>query len=167
MPFIPAKRVAEAANTSFERAKRNRKPTLKAREGDGTQQPQPICLVTPPPTKPPNPATPPPTQPTGPPTPVQYWISYERKYPSLSRFAIDMMTIPASSCECERAFSQLGDLLEPKRRKIGSQLLVALQCVKAWHQAGFLFPVDAGFDAKMGNESSQQIYDIQNWWPNE
>jgi hypothetical protein len=42
------------------------------------------------------------------------------KYPNLARFAIDILTIPALSCECERLFSELGDLLEPRRRKIGS-----------------------------------------------
>jgi hypothetical protein len=48
------------------------------------------------------------------------------KYPELSQLALNVLSIPASSCECERMFSQLGDLLEPRRRKIGSQLLAAL-----------------------------------------
>ncbi|KNG46889.1 transposase-like protein [Stemphylium lycopersici] len=51
---------------------------------------------------------------------VQYWIAMRSKYPCLSQFAIDILTIPASSCECERLFSELGDLLQPKRRAIGS-----------------------------------------------
>ena len=59
------------------------------------------------------------------------------KYPQLSRFAIDILTIPASSCECERLFSELGDLLEPKRRAIGSELLAALQLTRSWTRAGF------------------------------
>ena len=59
------------------------------------------------------------------------------KYPCLSQFAIDMLTIPASSCDCERLFSELGDLLEPRRRAIGSELLAALQLVRAWSKAGF------------------------------
>ena len=91
------------------------------------------------------------------PNPVQYWISREKKYPHLSQFAIDMMTIPASSCECERLFSELGDLLEPKRRKIGSQLVAALQCIKAWHRAGFLFLTEVDFDEKLSDEKIQQI----------
>lgn len=45
--------------------------------------------------------------------PVSYWVSMRPKYPNLARLAIDMMTVPASSCECERLFSELGDLLEP------------------------------------------------------
>ena len=57
---------------------------------------------------------------------VRYWIDLAPKYPNLSHLAIDILTIPASSCECERLFSELGDLLEPKRRKIGAKLLAAL-----------------------------------------
>jgi hypothetical protein len=53
------------------------------------------------------------------------------KYPNLSRLAIDILTIPASSCECERLFSELGDLLEPRRRKIRAQLLAALQLIRS------------------------------------
>jgi hypothetical protein len=34
-------------------------------------------------------------------------------------------------------FSKLSDLLQPKRRKISSQLLVAIQSVRAWLRAGF------------------------------
>jgi hypothetical protein len=37
-----------------------------------------------------------------------------------ARLALDSMAIPASRCDCERMFSELSDLLEPKRRVIGS-----------------------------------------------
>jgi hypothetical protein len=53
------------------------------------------------------------------------------KYPQLSKFAIDILTIPASSCECERLFSELSDLLEPKRRAIGSEVLAAFQLIRS------------------------------------
>ncbi|KAF7449949.1 Condensation multi-domain protein [Pyrenophora tritici-repentis] len=69
--------------------------------------------------------------------PVKYWIQLRSKYPCLSQFAIDILTIPASSCDCERLFSELGDLLEPRRRALGSELLAALQLVRSWRRAGF------------------------------
>ena len=72
--------------------------------------------------------------------PIRYWIELQPKYPNLARLAFDVLTIPASSCECERLFSELGDLLEPKRRKIGAQLLATLQCIRAWTRAGFERP---------------------------
>ncbi|KAI2478043.1 Dimer-Tnp-hAT domain containing protein [Pyrenophora tritici-repentis] len=37
--------------------------------------------------------------------PIRYWLSLRSKYPHLHRFAIDVLTIPASSCECERMFT--------------------------------------------------------------
>ncbi|EUC27997.1 hypothetical protein COCCADRAFT_41406 [Bipolaris zeicola 26-R-13] len=51
------------------------------------------------------------------------------RYPRLSRLALDVLSIPASSCECERMLSELGALLEPHRRGIQPQLLAAIQCV--------------------------------------
>ena len=33
--------------------------------------------------------------------PVRDWLSQRSKYPALSQLAIDIMTIPASNCECE------------------------------------------------------------------
>jgi hypothetical protein len=59
------------------------------------------------------------------------------RYLNLARIALDLISIPASSCECERMFSELSDLLEPQRRAISPQLLAAIQCVRRWLKAGF------------------------------
>jgi hypothetical protein len=69
--------------------------------------------------------------------PIKYWVGLQDRYPNLSRFAIDMLSIPGSSCECERLFSELGDLLEARRRNISPQLLAAIQCDRRWIRAGF------------------------------
>jgi hypothetical protein len=57
-------------------------------------------------------------------------------YPSLSKLAPDVISIPASSCECERLFSELGNLLEPRQRRLRSHLLGVIQCVRGWQRAG-------------------------------
>jgi hypothetical protein len=57
-------------------------------------------------------------------------------YPSLSKLALNVLSILALSCECERLFSELGDLSEPRRRRLGPQLLAAIQCVRQWQRAG-------------------------------
>ena len=62
--------------------------------------------------------------------PIKYWVELRDRYPNLSKLALDVLSIPASSCECERMFSELGDLLEPRRRAIQPQLLAAIQCVR-------------------------------------
>ena len=58
------------------------------------------------------------------------------RYPNLSKLALDILSIPASSCECERVFSELGDLLEPRRRGIAPELLAATHCTRRWRRAG-------------------------------
>ncbi|KAI1683438.1 Dimer-Tnp-hAT dimerization containing protein [Pyrenophora tritici-repentis] len=89
-----------------------------------------------------------------------------------------MLSIPGSSCECERLFSELGDLLEPRRRSISPQLLAAIQCDRRWIRARFgsgEVPVkeaisDEEMDAKYANPSepsellaSAQLAEQANW----
>jgi hypothetical protein len=47
-------------------------------------------------------------------------------YLSLSKLALNVLSILALSCECKRLFSELGDLLEPRQRRLGPQLLAAI-----------------------------------------
>ena len=68
--------------------------------------------------------------------PIKYWLSIRDRYARLSKLALDVLSTPASSCECERMFSELGDLLQPRRRGIQPQLLAAIQCVRRWIKAG-------------------------------
>jgi hypothetical protein len=68
--------------------------------------------------------------------PIKYWVSMRDCYPCLSKLALDVLSILALRCKCERLFSELGDLLEPRRRRLGPQLLAAIQCVRRWQRAG-------------------------------
>ena len=67
---------------------------------------------------------------------IKYWVSLRNQYPNLSQLALDGLSIPASSCECERMFSELSDLLEPRRRAKQPQLLAAIQYVRRWRKSG-------------------------------
>jgi hypothetical protein len=89
-------------------------------------------------------------------------ITHLAQVQNLARFAIDILTIPASSCECERLFSELGNLLELRRRKIGSQLLAAIQCVCSWHDGGFKPPSDRN-QSEITDEEIGWAYDICSW----
>jgi hypothetical protein len=96
---------------------------------------------------------------------IKYWWSLRPKYPNFAHLAIDILSIPASGCDCERGFSDLGDLLEPKRRKLGSQLLAALQCVHSWLKAGFNAPSDketARLEALVTTEELNSQYSVCN-----
>ena len=61
---------------------------------------------------------------------VKYQQQLQSCYLNLLQLAINMLTIPASSSNCERMFTNLSNLLEPKRRKLSAELLAALKCVK-------------------------------------
>jgi hypothetical protein len=69
--------------------------------------------------------------------PKRSWMGLREQYTNLGRLALDVLSIPASSCACECMFSELGDLPEPRRRNIPPQLLAAIQCVRRWRRAGF------------------------------
>jgi hypothetical protein len=92
---------------------------------------------------------------------VRYWIDLAPKYPNLSRLAIDILTIPASSCECERLFSELCDLLEPKRCKIGAKLLAALQPIQSWVRQGFT--ADKETINSYTDEEMDDRFGLDNW----
>jgi hypothetical protein len=83
-----------------------------------------------------------------------------------------MPTIAASSCEYERLISELGDLLEPKRRAIVSELLTALQLIRAWTRAGYTTIKAVETRSSNGNSGSSESstddsiareYDTCNW----
>jgi hypothetical protein len=94
--------------------------------------------------------------------PIKYWLSLQSKYPHLSQLAVDVLTIPASSCECKRMFSQLAHLLAPRRRKIGRQLLAALQCIRAWMGLGMTTPSEMA-ESRLTDAEMDVIYDICHW----
>jgi hypothetical protein len=79
---------------------------------------------------------------------------------NLSRLAIDILTIPASSCECERLFSEPGNLLEPKQRKIGAKLLAALQLIRSRVHQGFT--VDQEATNSYTNKEIDRLFRLDN-----
>ncbi|KAG9383570.1 Dimer-Tnp-hAT domain containing protein [Pyrenophora tritici-repentis] len=59
--------------------------------------------------------------------PLLYWESVAGQFPILSKFAIDVLTIPAAAADCERTFSELGDMLGTRRLHMKPELISALQ----------------------------------------
>jgi hypothetical protein len=68
--------------------------------------------------------------------PVQYWQLQAQQYPVLAKFAIDVLTVPAAATNCERTFSELGDMLGTRRLQMKPELIAALQCLKSWKRVG-------------------------------
>jgi len=72
--------------------------------------------------------------------PLKYWQLQTQQYPTLAKFAINVLTIPASAADCERTFSELGDMLGTRRLQMKPELLNALQCLKSWRRLGLKTP---------------------------
>jgi hypothetical protein len=61
--------------------------------------------------------------------PIHHWLrgAVQAKYPSLSRFAIDVYACPTMSSEAERVFSTAGYVVDSRRRRITEETSEALQ----------------------------------------
>lgn len=56
-------------------------------------------------------------------------------------------------------FSQLADILAPRRRKIGRQLLAALQCIRGSMGLGMATPPRKA-EARLNNDEIDVIYNL-------
>jgi hypothetical protein len=95
--------------------------------------------------------------------PIKYWINLRDRYPNLSKLALDILSIPASSCECERVFSELGDLLEPRRRGIAPELLSATHCTRRWRRAGIGGRVIEVDEKALSEDQMNAKYSANTW----
>ncbi|KAK2926757.1 HAT, C-terminal dimerization domain [Fusarium oxysporum f. sp. vasinfectum] len=50
--------------------------------------------------------------------PIQYWWERRKDYPRLSRMALDLLSVPPMSAECERLFSVAGQMVSPLRTRL-------------------------------------------------
>lgn len=75
--------------------------------------------------------------------PIEYWILKRFEYPRLSRMALDVMTVPAMSSECERLFSATGLMVTPLRNRLDAGTIGLIQTLRSWLRAGIVEDVDS------------------------
>ena len=68
---------------------------------------------------------------------LQYWSHHSGKYPSISKLAMTVLTVPASSAPVERVFSHGGIIMRPHRARISSKLLEMLMFLKCNENVSF------------------------------
>jgi hypothetical protein len=95
--------------------------------------------------------------------PIKYWVELCNCYPNLSNLALDVLSTPASICECEHMFSELSDLLKPCRRAILSQLLAAIKCVRKWRKDGFDGGNKVAIKASITDNEIDTLYRLDAW----
>jgi hypothetical protein len=75
--------------------------------------------------------------------PVEYWVLKRFEYPRLSRMALDVMTVPAMSSECERLFSATGLMVTPLRNRLDAGTIGLIQTLRSWLRAGIIEDADS------------------------
>ena len=93
---------------------------------------------------------------------VQDRLRLQPRCPHPAQLALDVITIPVSSCDCEHTFSELGNLLERRRWKMSHQLVAALQILRGWIRAYFETPSGAHIE-QVTDEEVESEYAVESW----
>jgi hypothetical protein len=75
--------------------------------------------------------------PREPPNLIQYWDGQAATSPSLSRMALDLLSIPAMTAECERVFSSSKILISDRRNRLKDDIIEASECLNHWYRKGY------------------------------
>jgi hypothetical protein len=75
--------------------------------------------------------------PKEPPSLIQYWDGQAVVSPSLSRMALDLLSIPAMTAECERVFSSSKILISDRRNRLKDDIIEASECLNYWYRRGY------------------------------
>ena len=62
------------------------------------------------------------------------WLeeTQQKRYPNLSKMALDLLSIPAMSSDPERLFSRAKITVTDRRNKLRIEVIQALKCIKSW-----------------------------------
>jgi hypothetical protein len=70
---------------------------------------------------------------------IAWWSQPEiDAFRALQRWTLDIFACPATSCECERAFSNVKKPITPERNSPGDNIIEALKCLRAWWKNGLI-----------------------------
>jgi hypothetical protein len=64
-------------------------------------------------------------------SPIPYWISKRTTWPQLAQMALDVYSTPAMSDEPERVFSVTSNVLSVRRRRLASDAVQWLLCLRS------------------------------------
>ena len=71
-------------------------------------------------------------------SPVRYWLARRKIWPQLAAMALDIYAVPAMADEPERLFSQAGDAISSRRRRLSDDTVASLMCLKSWQSSGII-----------------------------
>ncbi|KAM3519495.1 hypothetical protein MY4038_009771 [Beauveria bassiana] len=96
--------------------------------------------------------------------PLEYWHECRRRYPRLSRMALEFLTIQAMSAEYERLFSAAGRMVTPLRSRLDADIIGMCQVLRSWLREGVIKDLDVllvppdrcGDAADVGSEGKEE-----------
>jgi hypothetical protein len=68
-------------------------------------------------------------------SPIPYWLGKRAQWPQLAQMALDIYSTPAMSDEPERVFSITGNVLSQRRRRLTSDAVQWLLCLRSWQNS--------------------------------
>jgi hypothetical protein len=91
----------------------------------------------------------------------RWWLedTQQTLYPSLSKMALDLLSIPAMSAEPERLFSDTKITLQDRRNRLRIDIIEAIECIKSWsktHNLAWVDDVELVLDTAIIGEGEQQ-----------
>ena len=66
---------------------------------------------------------------------LSWWHEHKLTFHIISLLAKDVMTVPASTISSESTFSLVGRVIEERRRRLTSDMVEILSCIKDWELA--------------------------------
>jgi len=69
---------------------------------------------------------------------LEYWHTKKYEYPRLAQMAVEILSIPAMSAECERLFSSGGLMVSPLRSQLEASTIGLAQTLRSWLKAGVI-----------------------------
>ena len=93
--------------------------------------------------------------------PIEWWRTYESRFPNLSRMARDYLAIPATSVPSERCFSIAGSVLTKRRSVMTEGMANAIMCCKYWLGFHELPSLDSLQECDLTEESMDGDIDIE------
>jgi hypothetical protein len=73
-------------------------------------------------------------------TSLQWWLldEQQKRFPVLSKFALEVLSIPAMSDEPERVFSGARRTVSWERMSLGEDNVERIACIKSWYRSSIL-----------------------------
>jgi hypothetical protein len=93
---------------------------------------------------------------------IKYWLAKRKIWPQLAKMALDIYAVPAMADEPERLFSQAGDTVSARQRRMSDDTVASLMCLKSWQNSGVISIDESPFERaiKATNENEDIVVDV-------